>query len=216
MAAASASQAAAILSLAVLAMALLHNYILFSFLDLTLITAFTISDHIASAIELLPLAAGMGLFLLFWPGPIRPTSTTEGRAWLFGLPIGGLAFWILASIIGWPPNAGIVFAFSLGMAWVIGGDYLLRGGLQKVGRLEQFLIRFIGMLIAMVLYFAVSNGINLRQPLATHTLTLADKSTRPVHLIQILERGVVALSVPGGTPMFLAKDEVKRIEKARR
>ena len=208
-------QAGAVVSAVCLSAALLHNVILFLFIDSSLLTAFTISDHIATAVEMLPFAIVLGLFVLARI-PFKPDTVREAQRWLWGLPLAGLVVWIVAGVIGWPNNAGLWFALALPMGWAIGGDYLLQQKMANASGSARLLARFAGIVIAMVVYSAVYRGVMLAIPIATHSLTMADKSQLQGHLVQILDRGVVVISVPERTVLFLAKDEVKRIEKLRR
>jgi hypothetical protein len=209
------SQGVALLSVICLAAALLYNVILFYFIDTSLITAFTISDHIATAIEMLPLAFVMVL-IIFVRFPISVDTSRQAWTWLLCLPVVGVVEWIVASWIGRSRDGGVLFAMSLAFAWAIGGDYLVRQALSNTSRAVLLAVRLVGSLFAVVVYNAVAIGVSLRDPGATHVLTLGDKSKLEAHLIQILERGVVLISVPDKAVLFIPKDEVKRIEKLKR
>lgn len=208
-------QAGALVSAVCLSVALLHNVILFLFIDSSLLTAFTISDHIATAVEMLPFAIVLGLIVLVRI-PIKPDTPKEARRWLWGLPLAGLMVWIVASIVGWPEAAGTFFALALPMGWAIGGDYLLQQQMANASGSARFLARFLGIVVVMVVYSAVYRGAMLSIAAPTHAFTMADKSQLQGQLVQILDRGVVVISVPERTVLFLARDEVKRIEKLRR
>lgn len=214
-AAAIVSQSIALLSVTCLAAALLYNVILFFFIDTALITAFTISDHVATAVETLPLVFVM-VFVAILRLPIRPESSRQAWSWLIALPVFGVVAWIMASRLGSARDGGVLFAMSLAFAWMIGGDHLIRTQMAAASKTTLLAVRIVGMLFAVVVYNAVSMGVTLADPRATHALTLGDKTRVEAHLIQIIERGVVLVSVPDKTVLFIPKDEVKRIEKIKR
>lgn len=210
----SVTQVAAVISAMCLSVALLYNVILFMFIDVSLITAFTISDHLATAIEMLPYAIVASLFILI-RFPMRPASPEEARKWLWGLPIGGLGLWIVASLVGWPKDAGWIFGFSIAMGWATGGDFLVQQQMAQATGGTRFLARFAGLVVAMVIYNAVVAGAMLADPRSTHALILASGRLEG-RLIQILERGVIIVTVPGKQVFFVARDEVKMIQKLTR
>lgn len=209
------SHGAALVSVTCLTAALLYNVILFFFIDTVLITAFTISDHIATAIEMLPIVFLMVAYALL-RNPIPPDNTRQAWRWLIGLPILGLVGWLIYSWLGMPAEGGMLFGMCIPFAWLAGGEHLVRTALAASSRGILIAVRVLGALFALVAYQAVGMGVALADPRATHVLTLAGKEKMNVHLIQILERGVVLVSVPDRVAAFIPKDEVKRIEKIKK
>lgn len=208
----SLTRGVAALSILSLGSALLFNVILFLFLDTTLITAFTISDHLATAVEMLPFVLVVTL-VVFARFSLKAATPKEARLWLFALPAATMVLWIVASRFGWFFEGGLFFGMSLVYAWAIGGDFLLIRAMANASKVTQLGSRLFAMMIFVIMGYAVMVGAGLQSSQISHVVTLKNDATVEGKLVQILERGLVVVTLPDRGVLFIHKDEYKLIRR---
>lgn len=207
------AQAAAFLGVISLVCAILYNVVRFWFVDPILLTTFTISDHIATAIKMLPVILPVTLAYLM-PLPLSK-SMTSGVAWfaLIASVACGVLVWLVFASVGEGPKGAMGGAAAVALGWAVGGDFLVRQRLSRLPKNAQFAGRIVAMLIILLVAYGVVGGTNVAIGKAGHRVQLADGKSVQGNIVQILDRGIVLIELPTGKVLFIPKDQYSGIEK---
>jgi hypothetical protein len=209
------SQLAALFGLASLAASIFYNVILFSFFDSEMLTVMTISDHIAMAILILPWVIFSAVVMMLRAGRYGAVSTKGAVINIATFAGSGILIYLLAVLLGHHRQSALALALGIGFGWAYGGDYFLRNWLRAMPKEVVTLARWIALVFITLGAFAVMEGIWVQYSKPNHRISLSGHGTIDGYLLLMGERGVIVFDPLQKVPLFIPRDQIRRVEPIR-